>query len=168
MPSNPFDLDQDQVVSLAPATEFPPPSVYPSVLPHNNSNNKGDLQDVGDREVSFLMAPIPVPNLAPDPSPVPVSVEALVNVPFEETCKGLADVIAQAPTAGPLYAVEYHKSRNPDNPPPADDLMMRDLDARRNLGAAYEKYHQGSPNAVTLRLLADPAGQAYPFEEHKT
>lgn len=168
MPSNPFNFDPDQVVSLAPATEFSPPFGHPSVLPHNNGDNNGGLQDVDVREVSFVLAPAPVPSLAPAPSPVPVSVEAPANVPFEEICQGLADVIAQVPTAGPLYAAEYHKSRNPNNPPPADDLMLRDLDARKNLGEIYEKYHQGSPNAVTLRLLADPAGQAYPFEEHKT
>lgn len=157
MSSNLFTLDQAEAADPAPA-----PAIDVS-LPLN------DLSVLVPSSGGVHLAPAILGTTritVPVPSQPPVNVN--VKPPFKEILKFIADLTAMKGIAyGARYAAGYHRSLNQANPPTEDELMMRDLDARaefRNLNK-YHKHHQGSPNSVALRFLADRAGPGFSFEE---
>lgn len=150
MSSNPFTLDQAEAVDPAPAPATGSP------LPLN---------------ILSVLAPNLAPSIlgaTPVPVPVPSQPPANVKPPFKEVLKFIVNLIEVKGIAyGARYAAGYHRSLNQANPPTVDELMMRDLDARvefRKLNR-YHNHHQGSPNSVALRFLADRAGPGFSFEE---
>lgn len=157
MSSNLFALDQAAAAGPAPA---PAPAIDVS-LPLNDLSvpvpSNGGVH-LAPAILGTTRVTVPVPSQPP----------ANVKPPFKEVLKFIADLIKVKGIAyGARYAAGYHMSLNQANPPTEDELMMRDLDARaefRNLNK-YHKHHQGSPNSVALRFLADRAGPGFSFEE---
>lgn len=113
------------------------------------------------------VTPTPAPGFSHPSSHLSVST---TNTPSKELIKTLANLIAEkGVVVGAIYAADYHKSLNQANPPTADELMLRVVDAPANLGKEkFDQHFQGLSNAMALRFLAANAGPGYPFEKAKT
>lgn len=157
MSSNVSALDQAQAVAPTPAPVFSYPSGHLSVLLPNSGDLRGDVQ-----QAPTIVGPVSIP--------IPILAQPTTDIPYKERIKILANLIAEnGVIVGAHYAAAYHKSLKQAKPPTVEDLLLRVVDTYANFGKEkYDKHHQGSPNAMALRFLADPAGKGYPFEEVET
>ncbi|KAG6358526.1 hypothetical protein INS49_012043 [Diaporthe citri] len=142
-----------------------------------------NIHPVTQAQVVTITASVPrfgfpprIPPIPPSTSPAPTGQlpkppQLSANLDLNQASRALAEIVAECGLIpGATAAAQYHNATRPGiaRPYTEGELIYRELVALENLGAKYHAYHQDTPNALALRLLASRAGHGYPFAKKPT